>query len=480
MTWFFALFTLSGISFIFWALMGVFRFVAERLWFLRHKDVQSINITLSAQNDADWDEMTVNYKPSRKSRRGLPITTWKDASGQVHYSSEFALPINLSSVPLKSIRVEYGTTPQSITIDKVAAIVPAHNEEDCIAHSLANLSGMIPVDQIYVASDGSTDKTVEIARHFGCHVADIQPNKGKAGALVQTIEEHNLLDRYDAVLILDADSELQPDYLKNALPFFDDPEIVAVAGHVNNYWTPHWIPKWSKLFTAYRIRLYFFLQVGMKYGQTWKHTNATAIVPGFGSMYRTSAIREIDIDAPGLIIEDFNMTFEVHHKKLGKIAYHPKIFGVSHDPFTLRDYIKQVKRWNLGFWQTIKRHGVWPSFFWVSVFVFQIEMISLCFILLSTPFLLFFLALDGFQPLSVPWSDLEVTLSSVLIGLFFMDYLMTVFAAYIERKPVLLLYGFGFFFLRIIDAALYLYSIPAAYIIKSNGKWTSPKRKLAT
>lgn len=482
MTWVFALLTVSGFSFLFWASMGVFRFVMERLLSLRTKDIKSVNITLSATKGADWDEMTVSYKPTRKSsRNGLPITTWKDAEGKTHYSSpEFALPINLSKVPLRSIRVEYGRGPQAITLDKVAAIVPAHNEELSIGTTVANLSGVLPSSQIYVASDGSKDRTVEIAQSFGCNVADIQPNRGKAGAIMYTLHHFNILDRYEAVLILDADSVISSDYMRKALPCFDDPDIVAVAAHGISHWVPHWIPKWHTFFSAYRTRLYRFLQIGMKYGQTWKYSNVTAIIPGFASMYRTSALRHIDIDAPGLIIEDFNMTFEVHHKKLGKIAYHPSIYGISHDPFTLRDYIKQVKRWNLGFWQTVKRHGFWPGMFWLANGIFQVEMISVCFTILLSPFLLLLLALNGFDPVTVPFLHATITWQSLFIGLFVTDYCMTIITAFLEKKPVLLAYGLGFYFLRILDGALYLYSIPLAFFVQSSGKWVSPKRKLQT
>ena len=39
--------------------------------------------------------------------------------------------------------------------------------------------------------------------------------------------------------------------------------------------------------------------------------------------YRTSAIADIEIDASGLIIEDFNMPFRVHARRLGRVAFWP-------------------------------------------------------------------------------------------------------------------------------------------------------------
>ena len=51
--------------------------------------------------------------------------------------------------------------------------------------------------------------------------------------------------------------------------------------------------------------------------------NVVSIVPGFASMYRTRILGRHRHRAPGLAIEDYNMTFEVHAKNLGRIAFHP-------------------------------------------------------------------------------------------------------------------------------------------------------------
>jgi len=46
----------------------------------------------------------------------------------------------------------------------IAVIVPAHNEEKVIGKNLRALSRILDKRQIFVASDGSTDKTYEIAK----------------------------------------------------------------------------------------------------------------------------------------------------------------------------------------------------------------------------------------------------------------------------------------------------------------------------
>ncbi|WP_279402515.1 glycosyltransferase family 2 protein [Arthrobacter sp. JCM 19049] len=141
---------------------------------------------------------------------------------------------------------------------------------------------------------------------------------------------------------------------------------------------------------AYRERLYQVVQVLMKYGQAMPKANVVNIVPGFASMYRARVLPEIDIAAKGLTIEDFNMTFEVHAKKLGRIAFHPSAaVAYTQDPDNLRDYTKQVRRWTLGYWQTIKRHGLHWGKFWIVQALFVMELVtSSLMLLLVVPALL--------------------------------------------------------------------------------------------
>ncbi|MDO8649126.1 MAG: glycosyltransferase [Candidatus Peregrinibacteria bacterium] len=400
---------------------------------------------------------------------GVSFTFWCTV-GLVRFFTESVLP------PKKR-----GRYPR-VSPDRVAAIVPAHNEELCIARTLRALKKVVPRTHIFVGSDASTDRTADIVVREGCHVLEINPNKGKAGVLVTLIGQFRIVERFDAMIIVDADTELDSHYLENALPYFDDPQVVAVAGHAVTRWEPHTFPRWPYFFTAYRVRLYCVLQALMRYAQTWKYTNVTSIVPGFASMYRTHVLPKIDIAAKGMIIEDFNMTFELQKKKLGKVAYHPSIFGTCQDPFTFRDYVKQVKRWNLGFWQTVRRHGVWPSFFWLALGLFLIEMFIYSFFLLGLPLFLIGFLFTGFAPIEVPFPEgipLELTLNfqDLFMGVFVMDYALTVIVAVFERKPLLLVYGLGFLVLRYIDVFLYVLTFPLAFIVKSTGQWKSPARK---
>lgn len=366
-----------------------------------------------------------------------------------------------------------------LSVADVAVVIPAHNEEVALPKCLAALTVIVPASQIYVASDGSKDRTVEIAREAGCNVFDIQPNGGKAKALAGVIEEFELCDRYKAVLIQDADSEIDPHYLDNALPLFDDPRNVVVAGHVLSRWRNQFWPSLDMVYAAYRTRLYCLLQAAFQYGQTWRGMNAAYIAPGFASMYRTSVLKHIDITAPGLVIEDFNMTFEVQHKRLGRVVYTPRARCSSEDPLTLKDYRKQVQRWYLGFWQTVRRHGIWPSFFWLSLGVLLVELLTVSAFALTLPVMLvlYFAADIPVPAFSLFAMKVEIMSPVPLVILFLViDYALTIAVSLIARRPSMLVYGLLFPFIRLLDAALFWRALVNSFVAKSDGRWVSPQR----
>lgn len=66
---------------------------------------------------------------------------------------------------------------------RVAAIVPAFNEQETLADVLSVLKETNRVDEILVVSDGSTDDTVVIARALGVKTIHLHKNHGKGMAL---------------------------------------------------------------------------------------------------------------------------------------------------------------------------------------------------------------------------------------------------------------------------------------------------------
>ncbi|MFC3998282.1 glycosyltransferase family 2 protein [Nocardiopsis sediminis] len=377
-----------------------------------------------------------------------------------------------------------GAAPLSL-----AVVIPAHNEEPVIDGAIASALRLFPRWDIYVVSDSSHDSTADIAAETGVNVLELLNNRGKAGALEAVIEEFDLTGTYDGVVILDADTELHAGYVEGVRAQLRDPAVAAVAGFVVAEWKPHERTVVGRLISAYRDRLYWMLQYLLRYGQTWRRTSVPFIVPGFASTYRSSALKKIDINPSGLVIEDFNMTFEVHRKRLGRISMHPGTKAYSQDPFTLADYVSQVRRWTLGFWQTVRRHGVWPGLFWFALFFYILEVVLVAVLLLAAVgFAVLLLLPDATGGLVLRWGVYEggydavtavLPLTAVAVGLFVPDYLLTCVLAAVRRRPGYLVYGLFFLPVRVIDAYLTLRTIPQAWTVGSNGRWTSPNRAAA-
>lgn len=375
----------------------------------------------------------------------------------------------------KAIAAESGVKPE-----EVAVVIAAHNEELSIGKTLQALMEVTKPENVYIGSDGSSDKTVEIARSFNVNVEDIHPNKGKALALTHVLEKNDILNRYKAVFFLDAEIRPSKQVFTHALPLFDDPDIVVIVNRAMSVWPKHYLPRWNLVFTAYRIRLWRVLQFCIRYGQTWKYTNASPIIPGGSSIYRTSALKHIQIHVPGLIIEDFNMTFNVHHQRLGKIGYSPSSYVWDQEPYSLRDYIKQVRRWYLGFFQTVRHHGVWPSWFFFSMAFFTLELIVGSVLFILAPFFMLELLLSGRTEINMMlgFSASSITIFGLVISLFVIDFIVTIIVAMIEKKPLLLVYWITFFPLRYVEAVVFLYTLVIGLFIKpkTDGRWISPKR----
>ena len=118
-----------------------------------------------------------------------------------------------------------GSVPSAVELAAVTrlrctVLVPAHDEEAVLGATLDSLADQVrPPDRVLVVADNCTDATVEVARGRGVDVVETVENlEKKAGALNQQLAR--LLptaDVADVVLVMDADSTINSDFLEVAL-----------------------------------------------------------------------------------------------------------------------------------------------------------------------------------------------------------------------------------------------------------------------
>jgi cellulose synthase/poly-beta-1,6-N-acetylglucosamine synthase-like glycosyltransferase len=290
------------------------------------------------------------------------------------------------------------------------------------------------------------------------------------------------------IFIIDADNRIDSEFLHYALPRFNDGEVAAFFGRSQVIWPDHVIPKLKYYFVAYRERLNFLLQHIYMFGQTSQFANATYVIPGSSTLYRSDVLSKLDLGTPGIINEDFHLAFQLYKYKLGKVASDARAIGREHSPDNLRDYWRQVRRWNIGFYQTIRLNGIWPSFFWVTLASFSFEvMINSLYVVLVFVFLPLILAGVWADHLliSTNWSILKgqlplvhnVTITTFIFGMFLVDYWITAITALIKKRPMWLIYGLFFYVMHFVTALILFTAIIPGLFKSFDGRWVSPTRQ---
>lgn len=95
---------------------------------------------------------------------------------------------------------------------KVLAIIPAYNEEGCLASTVDELVATCPGIDYLVVNDGSSDQTEEICKKRGFNHVTHPVNLGLTGGF-QTGCKYALSHGYDALIQFDADGQHMPSYI---------------------------------------------------------------------------------------------------------------------------------------------------------------------------------------------------------------------------------------------------------------------------
>ncbi|WGL53017.1 glycosyltransferase family 2 protein [Nocardioides sp. BP30] len=116
----------------------------------------------------------------------------------------------------------------------VTVLVPAHNEQASLGATLTSLwAQSVPPARIVVVADNCTDRTVEVGRAHGAEVFESVGNRHKKGGALNQALRWLLPGQgeNDVVMVMDADTMLDPGFLETAVRrFTDDRALMAVGG----------------------------------------------------------------------------------------------------------------------------------------------------------------------------------------------------------------------------------------------------------
>jgi cellulose synthase/poly-beta-1,6-N-acetylglucosamine synthase-like glycosyltransferase len=83
------------------------------------------------------------------------------------------------------------------------------------------------------------------------------------------------------------------------------------------------------------------------------HWGVITVAPGCASTYATGILNSLDWSGQTLV-EDMDVTIQIHRSHLGAVAFTPYAVAYTQDPQTVRQYIGQLTRWYCGTWQVMR------------------------------------------------------------------------------------------------------------------------------
>lgn len=237
---------------------------------------------------------------------------------------------------------------------KVAVLIPAYNEVNHIARTIRSIKSQTRApDRIIVVDDCSTDGTGDIAKASAVEAVRTSQNTGtKSQALNYGLEFIEPAE-YPVVFMLDADTILAPDAIKQVLPYLGNPEVVSVCSFV----VPQRIRTiWERgRFIEYLIGITLYKEAQNRWG-------SPLVSSGCFSAYKTQSVKDFGGFREGTIAEDMDLTwrFLCSGKKVD-LASEAICYPLEPNNFSC--FLKQTRRWRRGFLQNIAVHklGLWQK-----------------------------------------------------------------------------------------------------------------------
>jgi len=229
--------------------------------------------------------------------------------------------------------------------DPVSVIVPAYNERTTIGPAVRSLAlSAHPDVEVIVVDDASTDGTAEVVESLGLdnvRVVRVPPG-GKATALNTGVA----LARHDILVMVDADTVVEPDSIHRLAQPFADPSVGAIAGNVKVGNRRGILGRWQHI--EYVIGFNLDRRLYDTFG-------CIPTIPGALGAFRRQALA----DAGGLsvetIAEDTDLTMAIHRAGW-RVVYEESARAHTEAPATMRQLWMQRYRWSYGTMQAMWKH----------------------------------------------------------------------------------------------------------------------------
>lgn len=244
----------------------------------------------------------------------------------------------------------------------MVVLIPAHNEEACLSSAISSVLAQSRVpDEVVVVLDNCEDTSEEIAASFYPAVLRFKTqdnDQKKAGALNQVISLiADLVDDDDLLMVMDADSELDPHFIANAEGAMES-DVGAVGGV--------FLGKPAKSILQ-RLQSSEYSRYSREIARS---KGAARVITGTAALFRVAALRDIvaarnDGRLPGgraqvydtlALTEDNELTLALKH--LGYRCVSPKGCRVYTDLMeSVPQLYHQRLRWQRGAVDNLRNYG---------------------------------------------------------------------------------------------------------------------------
>ncbi len=238
----------------------------------------------------------------------------------------------------------------------VSIVMPAYNEGPYIAESIRCLFTLdYPADklEIIVVDDGSTDDTARIAKSLEkgpikLHVFR-KENGGKGAAINYGLKKAG----GEFIATMDADSYVTKGVLRELLPYFEDPDVMAVSPAVKIRPSGAWLKELQRveyLMILFSRKLLSFIE-------------SVPVTPGPFSMFRASVFDKVGPFDEQNLVEDQEIALRIQSHNF-KIRSSMAAEVYTEPPATMKDLLRQRVRWQRGgfrnYWKY--RHMIKPEY----------------------------------------------------------------------------------------------------------------------
>ncbi|MES2216080.1 MAG: glycosyltransferase family 2 protein [Patescibacteria group bacterium] len=201
---------------------------------------------------------------------------------------------------------------------KASIIIPAHNEEKSIVHTLdAVFNQTHPDFEVIVVDNASADRTTQVVRDFArSRMFPVTIVREERKGTMWACESGRLQAIGDVIVRIDADCLPEPDWLRKGLKPFYDERVSGVSGPYDYYDVP---PSFRKLTLFVQKYIYLF------FNWLLRITHKGGVMIGGNSFMRARAVQSIGGFNTDLIFYGDDTDTAKRMSTQGKIHYDPKL-----------------------------------------------------------------------------------------------------------------------------------------------------------